>query len=147
MVHLKPLLFCAVAAASSSVVFPSAASAQTPGGLAACKPEAQRYCSSSIARGRDATIDCLVEHQDDIGDACYKGLKAELERERDSKRSERDPTRRERDSEPVVYRPIYKVKAADGRTVYTNAPPADYVSAEEIAQDRVISVMPIRAPR
>jgi len=136
----KRILLCAVAAVLPGV-FLSAASAQVPGAQA-CKPEAQKYCSAAIGGGRDKTIDCLIEHQQEISDACYSYLKAELERERDERRTQRDA---QPEPQPAPQSVIYKVRNADGRIVYTNAPPANAVSAEEVAQDRVINVMPIRS--
>ena len=45
------------------------------GGSAACKADAQKFCSSAGG----SMLDCLLDHQQEISDACYGALKEKLQ--------------------------------------------------------------------
>lgn len=60
--------------------FSIAALAQQGGGREACRPDVQKYCSSAVSGGVEQVKDCLVDHQNDISDACYGFLKSNLGR-------------------------------------------------------------------
>jgi len=47
------------------------------GGTAACRADAQKYCSSAGNK-----MECLIDHQNDISDDCYNLLKTTLKRQR-----------------------------------------------------------------
>ena len=98
----------------------SVAGAEEQGGTSVCRADAQKFCS-----GAGNKMECMIDHQNDLSDACYDFLKQKLKKERREKES-RDKEKRDQGSyEPAPAAPsapIYKVKTADGRTIYTNAP-------------------------
>jgi len=51
--------------------------AEPQGGRQACRADAQKLCQG-VKPGSGAITDCLIDHQDDISDACYAFLKAKL---------------------------------------------------------------------
>ena len=68
---MKPQFLCSLAAA---LLIPLAAFAQQDG---ACRPDVERFCRQSQGDQKAAT-DCLLDHQQDISDACYNKLKQQL---------------------------------------------------------------------
>ena len=96
-------------------------------GIQACKADAQKYCASESNKK-----ECLIDHQKEISDGCYDFLKQNLQREKQGSAGE--------PAAAPASAPIYKVKTADGRTVYTNAPVANGTQV----QDRVNTALPIR---
>lgn len=68
---MKPSFLFALAAAC---LLPLAASAQQDG---ACRSDVERFCRQSQGDQKAAT-DCLLDHQQDISDACYNQLKQQL---------------------------------------------------------------------
>lgn len=120
-----------------AALLPPAAAAQEQGGPGACRNDTQKFCVA--AQGdREKRIDCLIDHQQEITDGCYSFLKTSLERQRGTQ-----------DARPPIAaatappHTIYKVKGADGRTVYTNAPVGNYSSVQEVKLDRVIDSVPL----
>ena len=120
-----------------AVLLPLTARAEE-GGSGACRADVQKYCSAQGDRGK--TMDCLLDHQQEMTQACYDFLKSQLQRQRGTQEAQPRVA-----SAAAASRPIYKVTGADGRIVYTNAPPAGGSLAEEIRLDRVISAVPIRS--
>jgi hypothetical protein len=101
----------------------SSAFAEGQGGSAACRADGQKYCASEKDKK-----ECLIDHQNDISEACYDALRKALKQGRiDS-------------YEPAPATPVYKVKTADGRTLYTNAA---VPNASEV-KDRTNVALPIR---
>jgi hypothetical protein len=105
-----------------AALLPLVAGAEEQGGTSACRADAQKYCASAGNK-----MECLIDHQNDITDACYGFLKEKLHKEK--QRLQQEKQEKQGSSEPApaaasapVSNPIYKVKTADGRTIYTNAP-------------------------
>jgi Cysteine rich repeat len=48
------------------------------GGVSACMADTSKFCGGSRGSG-GKTMDCLLDHQNDISDACYDALKARME--------------------------------------------------------------------
>lgn len=46
------------------------------GGNAACQADARKYCAQS--GGGKARFECLLDHQQDVSDACYESLKKQM---------------------------------------------------------------------
>ncbi len=59
------------------------------GGASACMPDAKKFCSASRGN-REQTVDCLIDHQNDISEACYQVLKAGTEKNRGAKACKED---------------------------------------------------------
>ncbi len=53
--------------------------AAAPEGERACNTDAEKFCSQG---GGQVVVDCLLDHQNDISDACYDALKVRLGNER-----------------------------------------------------------------
>jgi len=98
-------------------------------GIQACRSDVQKYCSNEANKK-----DCLIDHQKEISDGCYSVLK-----NMQDKSSSQGGDSASASAAPAS-QPIYKVRTADGRTVYTNAPVAN---GSEV-QDRVNVALPIR---
>lgn len=62
---------------------PLTASAQE--GRGPCRADVERLCAESQGDPK-ATTECLLDHQNDIADACYDKLKQQLSRARDDDR-------------------------------------------------------------
>ena len=147
------LIVCALAA-----LLPLVASAEEQGGSGACRADVQKYCASASNKK-----ECMLDHQNDVSEACYSFMKSMVQRERSGKGTEacrvdaqkycaNEKDKKEclidhqndisdgcydvlkkalkQGSAPVsdtpftataYSSPIYKVKTADGRIVYTNA--------------------------
>src|SRR3954466_2187760 len=100
------LIVCALAA-----LLPLLATAEEQGGSRACRADAQKYCANEKDKK-----ECLIDHQKDISDGCYDFLKKAI------KQGSVDAPASEAPFTATAYSsPIYKVKTAEGRTVYTNA--------------------------
>ena len=102
-----------------AALLPLASGAEEQGGTSACRADAQKYCASAGSK-----MECLIDHQKDISDGCYDFLKQKLQKEKQRLRQEKQG-KLEPEAAPApapASNPIYKVKTADGRTVYTNAP-------------------------
>lgn len=56
----------------------AALAAQAEGGP--CREDVRKYCSQVQGQGGKQVEDCLLDHQQDISDACYNGLKQRLEK-------------------------------------------------------------------
>ncbi|RTL58222.1 MAG: hypothetical protein EKK46_00230 [Rhodocyclaceae bacterium] len=61
------------------LLFTSAAFAAPPGDVGGCAADTQRFCAQSGA-GK-ATMDCLLDHQQEVSDACYDTLKQHLQQQ------------------------------------------------------------------
>jgi len=48
----------------------------SPGGNGACRADATKFCAQS--GGGKAAFECLLDHQQDISDACYDSLKKQM---------------------------------------------------------------------
>src|SRR3954454_10171760 len=94
-----------------AALLPLVASAEEQGGSRACRADVQKYCANEKDRK-----ECLIDHQKDISDGCYEVLKKVL------KQGSIDAPASEAPFAAAAHSsPIYKVKTAEGRTVYTNA--------------------------
>jgi len=102
-------------------------------GAQACKADAQKFCANA-EKGNGGVKSCLIDHQKEISDDCYNTLKS-MQEKSSSQGSDASSA-----SAPAASQPIYKVRTADGRTVYTNAPVAN---GSEV-QDRMNTALPIR---
>jgi hypothetical protein len=60
---------------------PLACAAQNEGS-GACRADVQRFCAATAGAGGEKVMDCLIDHQKEISDACYSALKARLEQNR-----------------------------------------------------------------
>ena len=122
-------------AALLPVMAASSAFAEGQGGSAACRADVQKYCASEKDKK-----ECLIDHQNDISDACYTFLKNMLQRQRGAqKQGSADSV----DSDvPVAAAPapIYKYRDASGHLVYTNAA---VPNASEV-KDRTNVALPLR---
>lgn len=67
------ILACLILASVSGFSFAA-------GGTGACRADAQKFCPQT--KGGEQVMDCLLDHQQDISDACYDRLKARLEAKR-----------------------------------------------------------------
>lgn len=66
----------AIKTADTSPAANSAGGDGAPGGERPCQADIQRYCPQA-GDGRQA-MECLLDHQNDISDACYESLKKRL---------------------------------------------------------------------
>ena len=48
-----------------------------------CRADARQFCYGAQASG--AAVECLIDHENDISEACYQALKAKLDSERDQR--------------------------------------------------------------
>ena len=110
-------------------------SLQRQRGIQACKSDAQKLCSGVGTQG-GAMKSCLIDHQKELSDDCYNVLKNQQ-----GHSSTQTPEPSTASAAPAS-QPIYKVKTADGHTVYTNAPLS---GAQEVRLDRVIDSVPIES--
>ena len=126
-----------------AVLLPLAARAEE-GGSGACRADVQKYCSAT--RGdRAATLECLLDHQQEMTDGCYSFLKMTLERQRRQGSSSAPETERpDATASMAPHNTIYKLKGPDGRIVYTNTPFGSTSGAQVVKLDRVIDAVPIR---
>jgi len=69
------------------LVLPAAVGAQERN--AACRADVEQYCSQSKASVQQAT-DCLLDHQNDVSDACYDSLKKRADVQRGMKACKQD---------------------------------------------------------
>lgn len=69
------------------LTLPLLAQAQDRNG--ACRADVDKYCSQSAGNGKQA-MDCLLEHQQDISDACYETLKQRVDRQQGMKACKQD---------------------------------------------------------
>ena len=76
-----------VAAASPSS---EAQDAAAPEGERACNTDAEKFCSQG---GGQVVVDCLLDHQNDISDACYDALKVRLGNEQGMQACRQDSRR------------------------------------------------------
>jgi len=63
--------------------------AAAPEGERACNTDAEKFCS----QGGGLVVDCLLDHQNDISDACYDALKVRLGNERGMQACRQDSRR------------------------------------------------------
>ena len=70
---MRAMLWWVLACAPAAVL---AEGAGEGGGRGPCRQDVQRYCAQSA--GGEKTMDCLLDHQKEITDACYDALKARL---------------------------------------------------------------------
>jgi len=155
-----------------AALLPLLATAEEQGGSGACRADAQKYCASAGNKK-----ECMLDHQNDVSDACYSFMKSMVMRERAGKGTEAcradvqkycasESNKKEclidhqkdisddcydvlkkalkqgsSDSYEPAASPIYKVRTAEGRTVYTNVSTS---GAQEVKLNRVIDSVPIR---
>jgi len=63
--------------------------AAAPEGERACNTDAEKFCS----QGGGPVVDCLLDHQNDISDACYDALKVHLGNEQGMQACRQDSRR------------------------------------------------------
>jgi hypothetical protein len=63
--------------------------AAAPEGERACDTDAEKFCS----QGGGLVVDCLLDHQNDISDACYDALKVRLANEQGMQACRQDSRR------------------------------------------------------
>jgi len=63
--------------------------AAAPEGERACNTDAEKFCS----QGGGLVVDCLLDHQNDISDACYDALKVRLGNEQGMQACRQDSRR------------------------------------------------------
>jgi len=114
-----------------AALLPPLATAQEQGGSGACRADVQKYCASAGNKK-----ECMLDHQNDVTDACYSFMKSMVLRERAAGAQKQESA----DSYEPVGSPIYKVRTAEGRIVYTNAP----VTNGTEVKDRNNIALPIR---
>ena len=68
------------------------------GSIASCTVDTKKYCASS--NGQKAAFDCLLDHQNDVSDACYNALKKRIESEKEQP-AEQDEDATAQDSKPA----------------------------------------------
>ena len=106
-------------------------------GIQACKADAQKFCANA-EKGNGGIKSCLIDHQKEISDECYSTLKSMQDKSGSSSQGAEPSSTT---SAAPASNPIYKVKTADGRTVYTNAPLA---GSQELTVNRVNDAVPVR---
>ena len=112
-----------------AALLPFAAMAEERGGSGACRADVQTYCASAGNKK-----ECMLDHQNDVSDACYSFMKAQILRERRNDAAPQEPVA----GTPAA--PIYKYRDASGHLVYTNAA---VPNASEV-KDRTNIALPIR---
>lgn len=61
---------------AANAVAPAGGNPTASGGDPACQPDTRKYCAQS--QGKQA-FECLLDHQQDISDACYEALKRRIQ--------------------------------------------------------------------
>ena len=89
------LLWLACAAHAQGTVAPASPSSEAqdaaaPEGERACNTDAEKFCSQG---GGQVVVDCLLDHQNDISDACYDALKVRLGNEQGMQACRQDSRR------------------------------------------------------
>jgi hypothetical protein len=133
MPSLKKLLPLALACIAFSV------SAQDKGG-GACRGDAQRFCAQA-AGGGGSIMNCLLDHQQEISNACYDALKLRLEQQRGADLGAGAAA----ESPPAqAAAPVYRSRRPDGRIVYSDVPQLNATLQRQVPLDRVIFAQPLR---
>jgi hypothetical protein len=81
---MQILRFAACLLLASLPMFSSAQEAAS-----ACRADAGKFCSQEKG-GRGKIMDCLIDHQKDLSDACYDAMKTLLARRQDAQACKQD---------------------------------------------------------